>query len=289
MLALQSRTFDSGHAQVHVAVGPDSGPPLVLLHGVTRRWQDFVPILAGLVLRWQVHALDLRGHGQSGRVPGGYRAIDYARDVVAYLQETLKEPAVVLGHSLGAMVTAAVAAEAGSRVRAIVMEDPPFETMGERIRDTIYPALFTAYRDQRLVGSARPVDEVAAALAEIPVLRAGETVAVPLGSLRDATALRFQASCLRRADPAVLDPIIAGRWLEGYGVDDILRKVDCPALLLQGEFALGGLLPDDYALHVASLLPRGILIRIAGVGHQIHWEQTESMMRSVAGFLESLD
>jgi pimeloyl-ACP methyl ester carboxylesterase len=285
----RSTTFDATQARIHVAVGPDAGPPLVLLHGVTRRWHDFVPLLPSLACRWEIHAIDLRGHGQSGRVPGGYRAIDYADDIVEYLRGTLEEPAVVLGHSLGGMVAAAVAARVGSKVRAVVLEDPPFESMGRHIEGTIYPALFSAYRDQELAGSTRPVDELAAALSSICLTPPGQSRAMPLGSLRDPTALRFQAACLRHLDPGALDPIIAGRWLDGYEVDDLLGRIECPALLLYGDPGLGGLLPEVYAAHVASRLRRGTAIRMEGVGHQIHWMQTESMLRYVIGFLEALD
>jgi pimeloyl-ACP methyl ester carboxylesterase len=135
----------------------------------------------------------------------------------------------------------------------------------------------------------RPADEIAAALTEIRITPPGQTQPVDLGSLRDPTALRFQAACLRRLDPAVLEPILAGRWLEDYDVEALLQSVECPALLLQGETRLGGLLPDGYAEQIAARLRRGVRIRLEGVGHQIHWMQTEAMMRYVLGFLESLD
>src|SRR5688500_19229143 len=106
---------------LNVATGPASGPPLVLLHGVTREWQDYVSLLPALTLRWQVHALDFRGHGKSGRTPGAYRVADYVADAAALLRD-LDEPAVVYGHSLGAMVVAAVAGAEPKRGRAVVME-----------------------------------------------------------------------------------------------------------------------------------------------------------------------
>src|SRR5437762_336652 len=69
---LKEQGFDSGLVRLNVASGPDSGPPAVLLHGVARRWQDFLPILPALTLRWHVHAIDFRGHGRSGRAAGAY-------------------------------------------------------------------------------------------------------------------------------------------------------------------------------------------------------------------------
>jgi pimeloyl-ACP methyl ester carboxylesterase len=231
----------------------------------------------------------MRGHGRSGRVESGYRVVDYVMDVVNFVQTSVSEPAIIVGHSLGGMVAAGAAELVPDLVRAVVLEDPPFDTMGTWIEQTVYPALFSAYRAMGLAGSTRSTDEVAAELAEIPIQPPGYSQPVRLGDTRDSTAVRFQASCLRRLDPAVLDPIIEGSWLFGFKVSDILAGIRCPALLLQGEVALGGLLADDYAKLVADAIPRCTHIRMPGVGHQIHWMQTELMIRYVLGFLESLD
>lgn len=288
MPAISEKFLRGGSPSLHYAEGPDHGPPMVLLHGVIRRWQDFLPILPALGFRWRVHAVDLRGHGRSGRAPaGGYRAVDYVADIVAFLEHTRSEPAVILGHSLGAMVAAAVAAVAPGLVKAVVLEDPPFAMMGGRIAETSYLDLFLGY--QEFAGSGRPVAEVAAALAEIRVKPPDRPDPVRLGDVRDAAALRFMASCLRQIDPAVLAPIVEGRWLDGYDVIETLRKVACPTLLLQADSAAGGALPDDYADEVASAIPDVIHIRLPGVGHQIHGSQPEAMLRLMTGFLESLD
>ncbi len=287
MPALSERTFETGKVALNYAEGPESGPPLVLLHGVTRRWQDFLPIIPNLSFRWQVHALDLRGHGRSGRTPGSYRVIDYVEDVVAFLRTGLDEPAVLLGHSLGAMIAAAVTAASPSRVRALVLEDPPFAMMGDRIGETAYLDLFRGY--QGLAGSIRSVEEVATALAEVRIAAPGQAVPSRLGDLRDATSLRFSAACLRQLDPGVLEPIVDGRWLEEYPLEAILRRIVCPTLLIQGDFALGGALPDDYAAELLSMIGPAAHVRLSGVGHQIHSMQTETMLRLVIEFLESLD
>lgn len=283
---MKEETFDAGLMTLNVAIGPESGPPLVLLHGVTRCWRDYLTILPQLAIRWQVHALDFRGHGRSGRAPG-YRVIDYVADVVALLRDVLTEPAIVLGHSLGGMVATAAAAEAPDRVRALVLEDPPFEMGASRIGETIWPALFAACR--RLAGSEKPVDEVADELANAPITMPGDPRPTPLGALRDAVSLRFQAACLRRLDPEVLDPILERRWLDGFPVAEVLGRITCPTLLLQGDSTAGGALPDRYAAELAALISRALHVRMPGVGHQIHATQAESMTRLVAAFLESLD
>ncbi len=235
---MNETTFDTGTLTLNVAVGPPSGPPMVLLHGVTRCWQDWLPLIPSLSVRWQVHALDFRGHGCSERVSEAYRVMDYVPDVLAYMEESFSEPAVVIGHSLGGMVAAAVAAMIPEGVRAVVLEDPPFEMMGSRLGETSYFGLFQAFL--ALAGSSQPVDEVAETLADAMIRRPGEDRMDRLGDVRDPVDLRFGAACLKQLDPDVLRPVVAGDWLDGFPTDEILRKIACPALFLQADYRAGG-------------------------------------------------
>lgn len=280
--------FETGSVTLNVARGPASGPPLILLHGVTRRWQDFLPLLPALSAAWEVHALDFRGHGRSDPAgSGAYRVIDYVPDVLAYLREGVSGPAVVLGHSLGSMVAAAVATRAPERVRGLILEDPTFEMTGARVAESGFLDLFQAF--QPLAGSPQPTEAVAATLAESRVGVPGRSDRPRLGDLRDPVSLRFSASCLKRLDPEVLTSAIAGRWLDGYDVPATLGGVRCPTLMLQGEQALGGALPDDYAAELARHIPGCLHLKMPGVGHNIHAGQAEAMLRLVLPFLASLD
>src|SRR5437867_3138997 len=107
----------SGSPALHYAEGPASGPALLLLHGVTRNGRDWENILPELTRHWRVIALDARGHGGSARA-ASYLLTDYIADTVRFVNEIADSaPLVILGHSLGAMVAAAVAAELPQRVR----------------------------------------------------------------------------------------------------------------------------------------------------------------------------
>lgn len=284
---MRESSFDAGAVRLNVAVGPRNGPPLVLLHGVTRCWQDFRPILPGLAFDHEVHVLDFRGHGRSGRVPGGYRVVDYVPDVVGYLSGAVSAPAAVVGHSLGGMVAAAVAAAVPERVRAVVLEDPTFEMTGRRVGETSFPDLFRAFREH--AGSGRPVGEIAASLGEAPIRAPGRVEPVRLGELRDAVSLRFSAACLKHLDPDVLTTPLGGGWLDGYDVPGTLAGVRAPTLILQSEFKAGGALPDEYAGELVGGLADGVLVRLLGVGHNVHGTVPETMLRLMAGFLDSID
>lgn len=129
---LAEKTFDTGTVKIHYAEGPAHGRPLILIHGTTSRWQGFLPILPQLSFRYHTYALDLRGHGSSGRVPGAYRFVDYAEDIMHFLREQVREPAALLGHSLGGAIAAQVAADAPDLTYALILEEPANPIVRER-------------------------------------------------------------------------------------------------------------------------------------------------------------
>jgi pimeloyl-ACP methyl ester carboxylesterase len=277
-----------GNDSLHYARGPSSGPPMLFLHGVLRCWQDFLPLIAPLTVRWHVHALDFRGHGKSSPRPGRYRVVDYVEDAAAFLRHGCDEPAVVYGHSLGAMVALAVAGGPHAEcVRALVLEDPPFGTVGPGIHNTVFVSQFRGL--QQFAGSTQSVAEIARGMAEIRLVSPGTGRVIRFGDVRDAISLRFSARCLRRVDPEVFEPLIAGQWLDGYNLDAILSGIRCPVLLLQGDMAAGGMMADEDAALLESRLPDCARVKLEGVGHLIHWTQIETTLRLLAAYLESLD
>ncbi|MFX0202490.1 MAG: alpha/beta fold hydrolase, partial [Candidatus Hodarchaeota archaeon] len=125
MKMLKEQTFDTGVVTINFAQGPASGPPLLLIHGGGDRWQYFLPLLPSLVLRWHVFALDLRGHGKSGRALGQYRPEHYAADVVAFLDSQFPGRVIILGHSLGGWAALLAAAQRPDKLAALILADPP--------------------------------------------------------------------------------------------------------------------------------------------------------------------
>jgi pimeloyl-ACP methyl ester carboxylesterase len=92
---LIEKTFDTDVVSLNYAEGPLHGLPLVMLHGTSLCWQTFLPNLPTFSFRYHTYALDLRGHGRSGRQPGAYRVVDHAADVVRFLRAHMAEPAGV--------------------------------------------------------------------------------------------------------------------------------------------------------------------------------------------------
>ncbi len=120
-----SRTFDAPETTIAFDEGPGNGPPVVFIHSLGTRRQDWAAVLPEFASERHVFAPDLRGHGDSGRVPGGYRFTYYARDIVPWLREVVREPAALVGHSLGGVVATVIAADHPDLVSSVVAIDPP--------------------------------------------------------------------------------------------------------------------------------------------------------------------
>jgi pimeloyl-ACP methyl ester carboxylesterase len=88
-----------GHRVGYQAAG--TGPPLVLLHGITSTsdaWRNVMPRLAE---RYTVIAPDMIGHGRSAKPRGDYSLGAYAAGVRDLLAVLGYERGTVVGHSLG--------------------------------------------------------------------------------------------------------------------------------------------------------------------------------------------
>jgi len=278
------RTFPAKGLDLNGAVGPGHGPPLWLFHGLARRWQDFTPLLAELSARWTVTAIDHRGHGRSPRAAGRYLVTDYVTDAVAALRAAA-EPAVLVGHSLGALVALGTAQRVPTLVRAVVLLDPPGAGFLGRVRATPYHAMWAGMRP---LAGGQPVPDVARKLAalQLPGPRPGQTVR--LGDLRDAAALRWMAKCLHDTDPDALGPPTEGRWLDGFDPLAAAAQVRCPAILVAADPNRGGMLPPGDAAALAAALADCTRVDLPGVGHLIHWQDTAATLRLLHGFLGSL-
>jgi len=255
----------------------------MLFHGVTRCGADWDGLIPALVADWKVITLDQRGHGDSPRAES-YLVTDYVADAVRFLEEETADPIVLFGHSLGAMVAAVVAAELPDRVHAIILEDPPFHTMGNRIAGSAWQAQFTGMREAaRKRGS---VEEITDALAEIRLPASGGGFK-RLGDLRDRASLAWSAQCLSQLDPEVLTPVIEGRWLDGYDFPSLLSGLRCPSLLLQADPSAGGALTDADAESLKSIVSDCQHVRFPGCGHNLHRDRPEEVLQALREFTSS--
>ena len=268
---LQQKRVDTGTVVLNYVEGPESGPPLILLHGLSSRWQTWLPLMPGLALNWHVYAVDLRGHGGSGRVPGHYRFTEYVDDIVAFLDARVSGPAVLFGHSLGAMTALGAGGRSPAKTKALVLEDPPLRVVwapGHPPSDNrfaVWHRIITAHHSQ---------EAILAELKKTP-------------SEDDPALVTFRSRSLSQLDPDTLSVVIQGRSGDGYDLDGALSNIRCPVLLLQGNPTLGGALNDEDAGRAVSALKRCVHVRIPNIGHQIPTTDPVGTIQTVHNFLES--
>lgn len=114
------------YARDYAALAPETGLPVICLHGLTRNSRDFdviAPRIAACGRR--VIAPDVRGRGKSANDPdpAHYVPAVYAQDIVALMDKLAIPRAVFVGTSMGGIITMVTAAIAPDRVAAAVLND----------------------------------------------------------------------------------------------------------------------------------------------------------------------
>ena len=141
--------------------GERDKPGLVLVHGGSahaRWWSHLAPMLAE---RYHPVALDLSGHGDSGR-RDEYSFELWAKELMAICVACdIDSPPVLVGHSMGGLVSIVAAALHGDRLRGVVIVDSPVVVpdpeqegtrVGRAVRELkVYPDLETAVGRFRLI------------------------------------------------------------------------------------------------------------------------------------------
>jgi len=280
---LEEQTFDTGTVSINYIKGPPTGPPLILLHGGAGSWRSFQDVIPRLVPNWQIYAPDFRGHGRSGRTPGDYRWNGFVQDIIAFLDHHFSEPVTLWGASFGGAIAVGVAAGAPETVRALVLEDPWLDL---KVSDDD-TRQFMRYR-RNLVTSIRSLDEMIAALEDELVALPDHEQPVRRGEVEDEAEIRMEAEALLQLDPRVYTFGWDGRLGDSFNMDQILKRVTCPTLLLQADPALGGLVGDELADRAMMHLSQGSLVRITKAQHAILRSQPEAAMRAINQFLSSL-
>jgi pimeloyl-ACP methyl ester carboxylesterase len=149
--------------RIHYLRWGEAGKPgLIFVHGgaAHAHWWSFIAPLFSTEFR--VAAIDLSGHGESGRRAAGYPRETWAREVLAVARHAgFDGPPIVVGHSMGGFVAITAAAAFGEQLAGAVILDSPVRrpdpeaeegAHGRSFRNPkIYPDIDTALRHFRTV------------------------------------------------------------------------------------------------------------------------------------------
>lgn len=124
---IQRRYVQTEHGPIHLFDGPGhgDGPPLLLLHGLGSRAADYGLLMARLRRHTRrLLAPDIPGHGSSPLPSGGLSIRDIESALFQTMDQVLKEPAIVIGNSMGGFAAVRFAGARPERTRALVLASP---------------------------------------------------------------------------------------------------------------------------------------------------------------------
>ena len=141
---LHADEFTSNGVKIHYVV-KGQGDPVILIHGLYAtamgNWQG-PGIMPRLAKHYQVIALDLRAHGQSGKPEGEDQyGVQMAEDVVRLMDHLQLPKAHLVGYSLGGMIAMKLLTLHPERVRSAVLAG-----MGWFKADTPHQYFWEAYK-----------------------------------------------------------------------------------------------------------------------------------------------
>ena len=255
-------------------LGPrDSGPPLLLLHGVSGSsgsWGE--SLLDRMSAGRRVIAIDLPGHGASDvpAEPGRFAFAAIVSDIVDLLDALDVASAVWIGYSMGGRLALGAGLLFPERVSRLVLESasPGLATEQERVERRRSDELLARHIEVNEIGEFvskwedRPLFASQRKLA--PEIRAA------LRTRRMENRPEALAACLRGLGTGMQPSF----W-------EALEHVATPTLLLVGE--------EDQKFarineRMLELLPDAQLVSIPDAGHAVHLEHPEAWTSAVESF-----
>jgi pimeloyl-ACP methyl ester carboxylesterase len=252
--------------------GDPKGRPVVLIHGYTDNARDWVPMIPFLAAGDRVIAVDIRGHGASGKPECCYALIDFAYDVKLLLDALGIEHADIVGHSLGSMIAQYFAEFWPNRTRRLVLISstagplpgaPRKELMGSKPGVT--------FREE-VLALKDPLDP------ESTFMRWWYDSPTPVDQeflrrqRRDAAAIPVKVWI------AVLD-----QGLMTVSLRSTLPRLKAPTLLIWGakDFIFGA---EDRA-GLSTAVPAAQVIVYPDYGHNPFWENPQRVAKDIDAFL----
>lgn len=250
-----------------------SGPPVVLLHGVGGRRQNWARQTAELTDDFTTFAWDARGYGDSGDVDfdidGPRRFDDFADDLERLLDHFGIDRAHLVGLSMGARIVMDFAPGHLERLASLVLADCFYA----------FDASLTPEKQEEYVTlRAKPLMEGKTFADLAPALI--ESLVSPRASTSARDELRASIEALRA------DSYLATlRSSLTFDRGDDLPSIDAPTQLIFGSD--DRLTPPSIGAEMVSILPDATLAVIDGAGHLSNIEAPDAFNEILVPFLSS--
>lgn len=233
--------------------------PIIFVHGnvASQNWWNH--IINDFAEKYRVYTVDLRGHGQSETPNSGYTIIQYANDLIDFIEKLELEDVILVGHSMGGAIVMQMAVLAKHNIDKVIMVNPApvngFVTPEER-----YPLIAEYTTNKELLSMS---------------LRA----VVP--TLHDQSIFEELLENAFRASHAAISNT---KSLSSFSIVSELKDWDIPTLLLYGQMDL--LVNEAMTDENAQLIPGVIYKKFANVGHSLQVENPNLFITEVLDFLK---
>jgi len=270
--------------------GPRRGPVIVCVHGLAGaavNWSAIAPLLTG---RCRVLAPDLAGHGLT-------RSAGRATDVQAntrlldrFIEHVSDTPVILMGNSMGGMISLLEARAAEDRVSGLVLIDPALPFVPAR-PDLLVATVFVAGGLPGL-GSAllRGVHMLppAAIIARILSLCCQDPSRVPADVVAQHVETERQRAGFAEAGHDIgvaTRSVITTAGFGGHAYRAAIASLSCPVLVIHGE--QDRLVPASAARAAARTHPSWSLVIVPDVGHVPQLEAPQECADAIVSWLDA--
>ncbi|MBP7901497.1 MAG: alpha/beta hydrolase [Spirochaetes bacterium] len=242
--------------------------PLVFMHGIT----DNAFCFSRVVEKFSDHAIvlyDARGHGLSDRA-SDYSIKSHVNDALAVLSEFKVERPLAIGHSMGAVNLANLAASSDYFLGGIFLEDPPWLDLFPEKEGLEYIA---SWKETSLRRARMSLDSVNA---EGRIEHPGWT---------DEEYAEW-AEAKIQADPEVLSWLYDENVYTGW--KNFVGKINTPLIVLTGDNSLGAYINSDVSRGILERNPSARITNISA-GHSIRRDAFVDYIKALEMFIEEIN
>lgn len=258
------------------------GPTVLALHGWLDNAATFTQ-LAEALPNYKIVALDFVGHGHSDHMPEGvpYHFIDSVTHVVKVIRQLAINPALIIGHSMGAVITSLLAAVEPKLVKAWVAIDcfGPIVNEVEHAPTALKNAISQGIAAEKKQSPLYESFEKALAVRE-------QVMQDKPGILKDIVSRGLEAvdgGFRWRTDPR-LRVASAIRFTEAH-MEAFMSKIEAPCLFIEAEQGIPHAktyyqLRSGYCADVSRVVIPG--------GHHVHIESASACASAIDKFFSAL-
>ncbi len=295
-MKLTSHVIDLDGPVHYIDSGESSGDsreetPLVLVHGLGGSHANWLAVAPTLAKKRRVIALDVVGFGKSPLHGRRSRVTDNRRILSRFLDHVVGRPVVLVGNSMGGMLTMMHATTRPAALEGIVLVNPTLPKPKGTPLDREVTLAFAVYMIPFFGGhalrrrNAKMTPEQS--VAEVMKLCCVDPSRIP----REAIDAMVEVARHRRSYPWAEDAFIdAARSIVRKALQyerfvDLLSSLRVPTLLLHGTH--DRLVPVESARAAARLRPDWTTVIFDDVGHVPQLEVPDAFVDAVEGWLEA--